>query len=161
LRWKTKDHDDIHNIFNKEISVLKKIKNINFFPNLISYDTYFLSILMSYKGQSLYNNFKLPKNWKYQIKNIFDVLTQKHIYYPEFNLNNIVVLNNIISFIDFGLSSELCDKNNDENCKVFIKLLQMINDKYNTINDKHQQHILYNTFINTLKNNKKYPNNIF
>ena len=154
LRWKTKNHDNVMNIFNKELSTLHKLNIIS------SYDSENLIIKMPYKGESLYDNFTLPHDWKIQIKNIFTVLSNNNIYYPEFNLRNIVILNNIISFIDYGLSHnvENCRVDNEINLKIFVELIELLNDKFSETNDRH---VLYNTFMNNLKRLNKYPENIF
>ena len=89
-----------------------------------------------------------------------------NIYYPEFNLNNIVVLENIISFIDYGLAEiniEFQSEINRENCKVFIEILNMFEERFKDIKeDKQKQiHILYNTFMNNMREGGKYTKNIF
>lgn len=81
------------------------------------------------------------------------------IYYPEFNLNNIVILNDDIYFVDFGLAKNTNDSNTD-NCNIFIKLLKILVDKFKNKTLK-QKHILYNTFMNNMRNLKLYTNNIF
>ena len=135
-----------------------KLKDI---PNLISYDNISLAISMNYLGESLYNMFLLPYDWEEQIRMLFVNLTNNNVYYPEFNLNNIVVLNNKISFIDFGLAQISDNVDNTNNCNVFIKLLNLLNDKYKNVILTTHRHIIYNTLINTIKNNNMYPLNVF
>lgn len=57
---------------------------------------------MEYAGISLYDNFYLPPNWKEQIREIFSELDANGIYYPEFNIKNILVSKeeNRIRFMD-------------------------------------------------------------
>jgi len=155
LRWSTTDHDNIRNIYNNELSIMN---NINA-SQLITYNDKNLTITMKYLGESLYNRFILPDDWESQIINIFNNFTKNNIYYPEFNLNNIVLLDNQISLIDFGLA-KITDTDNINNCNVFIKLLNILNEKYKTVSDLRQRHILYNTFMNNIKINKMYSLNV-
>ena len=125
-------------------------------------------IQLFYKNQIiLYNNFILPEDWKEQITNNFNSLTQNKIYYPEFNLKNIVYLNSKLSFIDYGLAELISDDeecNNIDNCSIFIELLTLLDEKFKSIdsNDTHKKQVLYITFINNIKinNEEKYKNNI-
>lgn len=148
LRWTTAGHDDGPEIFKREVLILQKLQRI---VHLLDF-----SFITTYLGESLYVNFYLPSNWKDQIKHIFKEFTSLNIQYQEFNIKNILVYENKISFIDFGLATEGCD--NDENCIVFIKLLQLLNsnDKF-----KNGEKEIYSTFINNLKISGEYPNNIF
>ena len=184
LRWTHIKHNNINDIFNKEIAILKKLSGIPNTPQLINDNDSNTNtdstntianetklIKLTYMGCSLYNNFILPEDWKEQINNNFIILTQNKIYYPEFNLKNIVYLNGKLSFIDYGLSELISDEkecNNTDNCTIFIELLTLLNEKfksidYNNTNDTHKKQVLYITFINNIKinNEEKYKNNIF
>jgi len=136
LRWVCEGHDDSKKIFNKEVFILKKLDRI------ITLDE--MSFTMKYLGESLYNDFHLPTNWKEQVTNIFEEFTTCGIEYPEFNIKNIVVLDGTLSFIDFGLARTSETADNVDNCFTFIKLLEMLN-----------QHTfkkdVYATFINNLR----------
>ena len=146
LRWTHNEHNDITEIFNKEVFILQKLNRIT--------DITENSFSMKYLGESLYTNFILPSDWREQIKNIFEELSQHDIQYPEFNIKNILVLDDgKISFIDFGLARQGTD--NIENCKIFIELLELLSIRYNGKKE------LYCIFINNFKTNNKYPNNIF
>ena len=59
--------------FYNEIKWLKKLKDLDFTPNLISYDDKLLTIEMNYVGKPL-NSINIPKNWKKQCINILDKL---------------------------------------------------------------------------------------
>ena len=157
LRWKHSEHNNINDIYKKEINVLKTQTCIK----LISHDDEKKIIKMSYGGESLYNHFCLPVNWQEQIKKLFDDLTQNGIYYPEFRLHNILNNNNKLTFIDFGLAKK-CDKSNDDNCKIFIELLSLLEKRFADTTTT-QRHLLYDTFINGIKLHKieKYLGNIF
>ena len=158
LRWKSEKHDNITKIFKKELKILQKL-------NLIyTYNEDELTMQMYYKGESLYNNFILPIDYKKQIINIFEKLDMNNIYYPEFNLNNIVILKDNISFIDYGLAEinkEFQTNINLENCKNFIEILQILQVRFKEVTDIKDIHILYNTFMNNMRISKKYLKNIF
>jgi hypothetical protein len=174
LRWTHIKHNNINDIFNKELAILNKLSGI---PNTlqlindndtktITNETKFIKII--YMGCSLYNNFILPEDWKEQITNNFNSLTQNKIYYPEFNLKNIVYLNSKLSFIDYGLAELISDDeecNNIDNCSIFIELLTLLDEKFKSINSNntHKKQVLYITFINNIKisNDEKYKNNIY
>jgi hypothetical protein len=156
LRWSHDDHYNIIDIYNNELKILLKL------DYELNYDEEELLLQMNYKGQSLYSNFVLPEDYKKQIIDIFNFFNLRNIYYPEFNLNNIIIGHEDlkISFVDFGLA-RISDEDNDENCKNFIELLEILNDKFKSIKDRRKIKILYNTFIINMKNDKKYPKNIF
>jgi hypothetical protein len=155
LRWKKENHDNIDNIFDRELKILDRLEMIQ------TYSESDLILRMPWVGESLYQNFNLPGDWEIQISNIFNGFTQKSILYPEFNLNNITVLNGRINFVDYGLAeiNENCD--NSANCKNFIEILKIISDKFDNVDGFKQRHIVYNTFMSHLRHNKIYPNNVF
>jgi len=145
LRWATEGHDDSKTIMNKELELLNKLKNVNSVPKII--DSVDMDIIMEYRGESIYNDFNLPDDWKNQITNIFSELTDNGIFYPEFRLHNILVLNGKISFVDFGMArfSDNCD--NTENLEKFIKFLGLLDDKFKVVTDLNARHILISTFL--------------
>jgi len=166
----------MRDIFNREIAILNELYGIPNTPQICMYDDENKYIIkMTYLGESLYDKFILPDDWKEQIYSIFTTLTTKNIYYPEFNLKNIVVLDNKISFIDYGLAkfnddgSDGSDSSNDNthNCNIFIELIDLLNEKFKNIDDTHTRQVLYITFINNIRidmvinNEDKYKNNIF
>ena len=155
LRWTTNNHDNLDKIFDNELQILNKLNY------LIDYNDKIKILTMKYMGETLYNNFDLGSNWKNQIELEFKKFSDNGIYYPEFNLNNIVVLDSKISFIDFGLAEIRKDTDNSNNCIIFIKLLNMLNEKFQIIKEKKQRHILYNKFMNNIRQNKLYPLNVF
>jgi len=119
-------------------------------------------IYMEYLGDSLFDNFMLPHDWENQIRNIFQILDDNRIFYPEFNLKNILILNNRLYLIDYGLA-RICDESNENNLLNFIEIINILREKFNEIKDVEQQHIFYNNFINNIKLDKdsKYLANIF
>ena len=161
LKWKSKNHDDISKIYIKELLILKNLKEISNTPNLLFNDDKNLILKMDYLGISLHEEFILPEDWKEQLFIIFKKLSDNNIYYPEFNIKNIVVLNKKISFIDFGLSELNNNKNNDNNYNIFVILLEILKEKFKNIKDIEEQNILYLTFINNMKDSQEYVNNIF
>ena len=106
-----------------------------------------MTINLEYLGESLYNDFSLPKDWKTQIEEIFNNLTKNNIFYPEFRLQNILVLNGKISFIDFGLAEFRTDCDNTENLNRFIQYLRSLEEKFKTVNDLDERHRLISTFL--------------
>jgi tRNA A-37 threonylcarbamoyl transferase component Bud32 len=130
---------------NKELELLNKLKNVNSVPKIIN--SVDMDIIMEYRGESIYNDFNLPDDWKNQITNIFSELTDNGIFYPEFRLHNILVLDGKISFVDFGMAefSDNCD--NTENLEKFIKYLGLLDDKFKVVTDLNARHILISTFL--------------
>ena len=157
FRWNIKNHEDSNMIYDKELDICKKNNT------LISYDVYNKILYIKYLGESLYTNFVLPSDWKQQITDIFEELNNKQIYYPEFNIKNILNKNSKLHFIDFGLAFVINDPDNNENCENFIELLQILQDRFKTTTNNNERLLLYNTFINNIKihNIEKYLNNIF
>ena len=157
LRWKIDGHDNSNNIYEKELSICKKN------DNLLSYDEFNKTLYIKYLGKSLYTNFVLPSDWKQQITDIFSNLTKQNIYYPEFNIKNILNKNSKIYFIDFGLASIVENADNTYNCKNFIELLQILENRFKSVNNINERLVLYNTFINNIKihNIVEYLNNVF
>jgi len=145
LRWSTEGHDDPKTIMSKELEILNKLKNVNSVPKLI--DNVDMDIIMEYRGESIYNDFNLPDDWKQQITNIFSELTDNGIFYPEFRLQNILVLNGKISFVDFGLAEFRDNCDNTENVEKFIKYLSLLDDKFKVVTDLNARHILISTFL--------------
>jgi GR25 family glycosyltransferase involved in LPS biosynthesis/predicted Ser/Thr protein kinase len=145
LRWATEGHDDSKTIMNKELEILNKLKNVNSVPKII--DNVDMDIIMEYRGESIYNDFNLPDDWKNQIINIFSELTDNGIFYPEFRLHNILVLNGKISFVDFGLAEFIDDCDNTENVEKFINYLGLLDDKFKVVTDLNTRHILISTFL--------------
>lgn len=146
LRWICKDHDNSKTIFTKELQILRHIQPYNLNLKLISYDEEQMTIITNYCGESLWDSFSLPTDWKDQIKYIFSELNTCGIYYPEFRLQNILVKNNQITFIDYGLST-LDGRDNTENVNKFIEYLDKLNDKLLDIESRHTRLQLITTFL--------------
>jgi len=162
LRWVCDGHNNITKIFKKELNILQSLNH------LIEYDDEKMVFRIKYKGESLYNHFSLPVDYKDQINKIFEDFNSRNLYYPEFNINNMIVDDeDMISFIDFGLANinehDICYENgiNYENCKNFIELLEILDSRFKNVENSKQIQILYNTFINNMKNSGKYYKNIF
>jgi hypothetical protein len=66
LRWVCDEHNKINHIFEKELQIMSMLNLIK------SYDNENMILRMNYKGETLYNNFILPSNYKEQIISIFD-----------------------------------------------------------------------------------------
>jgi tRNA A-37 threonylcarbamoyl transferase component Bud32/GR25 family glycosyltransferase involved in LPS biosynthesis len=145
LRWATEGHDDPKTIMDREIEILDKLKNVSSVPKLIDHTG--MDIIMEYRGESIYNDFNLPKDWKDQITNIFSELTNNGIFYPEFRLQNILVLCDKISFVDFGMAEfrEKCD--NTVNLEFFIRNLSLLDQKFKEVIDLDDRQRLISTFL--------------
>ena len=112
---------------------------------------------------SLYDCFNLPKNWKEQLKILFQSLDDKKIFYPEFNLKNILILDEKISFIDYGLAKFDSSDNNNYNYINFLDILSILTNRLSKESENIYKHLLYSNFINNIKihNISKYKQNIF
>lgn len=143
LRWACPSHNDPKEIITREVSILESIRDLNIAPKVVAYEG--TEITMSYVGQSLYNDFNLPKDWKKQIEEIFDKLDTKGIYYPEFRLHNILVLDNKISIVDFGLAhyNENCDNTNNKDRA--IKYLSLLEMRFKSVDDLDERQRLIST----------------
>lgn len=159
-RWTTNEHTNSSDIFNKELQALK---NINM---LLDFDIDNKILYLEYFGKSLYQDFNLPEDWENQLENIFEKLSEQDIFYPEFNIKNILIDQGKIKFIDFGLAQlnmKKNNKNNTNNCQIFIELLNILNSKLIKKDTLHERQLLYDSFINNIKIHKieKYLNNVF
>ena len=152
LRWTVEGHNNSLFIFRKELEILKMGNKCA--PQLLDWNEDKLIIKMAYCGQSLYNDFILPDNWANQIVEIFDVLTSNNIFYPEFKLQNILVLNGKITFVDYGLAVYCDNVDNKCNCEKFIKLLGVLEGKFKGIDDREKRYELYSTFIHNMELDK-------
>ncbi len=141
LRWFTVDHDNSEKIYEKELKMLLSLNKV------IEYDKNNLTIILPYYGESLLDNFTLPSDWKNQICDIFDHLTKEKIFYREFRLENILIHNDKITFIDYGLSFN-GDIDNEENKIYFMHLLELFEARFKNVNDTNIRHQLYTTFMN-------------
>lgn len=139
LRWATEGHENVDDIISKELDLLSKVGSKVIWSNN-------RNILMPYYGESLYNDFNLPTDWKEQITKIFSDLTNKGIFYPEFRLQNILTLNGKITFVDFGLAEFRTECDNTENLNKFIKYLSLMEVRFRNVNDIDELHRLISTF---------------
>lgn len=159
LRWKTTDHDESNAIFVKELNFLQTVNGNVGFPQLISFNLETKEIIMSYEGESLFDNFLLPENWENQIVIIFETLTKLNIEYSEFNLKNILVKNNVITFVDFGLAKN--KTNNSENlnfkyCEMFIGMLKILQSRLQSITDNELKMLYCKMFVDNIKLHNDY-----
>jgi hypothetical protein len=160
MRWIKNDTDTSKKIFDNELTILQKYN-----PST-KYNLKDMIIKSDYLGKSLYDEFNLPSDWKEQIIGLFEDLTNKNIYYPEFRIQNILVLNGKLYFVDFG-SAMLVDsydaKLNDKNCLIFVELLTILNNKFKDVTGPYYKRLLYMTFMNNIKthNMTKYFDNVF
>ncbi len=92
--------------FYNEIKWLKKLKDLDFTPNLISYDDKLLTIEMNYVGKPL-SSINIPKNWKKQCINILDKLVENNCSHNDIKPDDILVLNDKIYLVDYGWATEI------------------------------------------------------
>lgn len=150
LRWTIDGYDDPNEIFHKETSVLRVAQQCTHVPHdaslILDQDK---MIQMSYEGESIYDNFDLPENWEDQIKETFNEFDAVGIYYPEFRLQNILVKDSRLSFVDFGMA-KLSSEKNYLNCEKFCTLLNILNEKFKIEQGFDQRHALMNTFFRNI-----------
>jgi GR25 family glycosyltransferase involved in LPS biosynthesis/tRNA A-37 threonylcarbamoyl transferase component Bud32 len=147
LRWITDRHDDAGVIFEREREILRRVQGMDHVPKLLGNDLH--SLRMSYCGESLYHDFILPSDWKEQIRETFDGLTQAGVYYPEFRLQNILVLDGKVSFVDFGLAELNSQRSNEDNCLHFTSILDLIDQRFKVEPDlERRRKLLSNLFRN-------------
>lgn len=145
LRWSSEGHDDNNVIYIKERDILNNLNNSSIAPLLISYDDSDKILVMTYEGVSLYDDFRLPLDWRGQIVEIFGKLANYGINYPEFRLQNIVILKGRIKFVDYGLANEkIIDSG--INCDKFIMHLTRLNDRLQNISDIRERHRLIHAY---------------
>lgn len=99
-------------LLKNEITILKKLEKYNNFPKIISINQEEYSYTMTYCGKNLADlkkkkKLKIPKNYKEQIDNISNALTEINIYNNDIALSNICINNDIIYLIDFGCCQPL------------------------------------------------------
>ena len=78
-------------------------------------------------------------------------VVQSYNYYEGFdgsgNSTASAVLNDKITFIDFGLAEFKDSADNTDNCNRFIKFLGILDDKFKTVTDINARHRLISTFL--------------
>lgn len=149
FRWKIENHSEKSKILNKEIEIMSLLSgNINFQKILLHNEN---GIYLEYVGNSLFDNFYLPIDWKEQLENLFEIMTKYNILYKEFNIKNITVNNGKIYIIDYGLAEISNCENNTQQLKNFIYYLSLLEEKFKTITNVELQHVYYANFINNIK----------
>lgn len=146
LRWCVENHSNSRDIFIKELKCLTKINEIGLSPNLIEFDSENLMIKTEYCGHSLWDKFELPRDWKNQIKSIFLKLDSLGIFYPEFKLQNILIKDGKITFVDYGLA-EFSSQNNSKNLNNFLVKLQKLESRLTNITNRNTRLHLITTFL--------------
>ena len=147
LRFISEDHNSSKDIFEKELSMLQKVEHLTFSPKIKSFDREEMIIKMEYKGKSLWEEFNLPKDWESQIRIIFNELDKSNIFYPEFRLQNILVKDGKISFIDFGLAKMDYELDNTTNLDKFLKYLKILQPRISVESDRNKRLQLITTFL--------------
>lgn len=159
IRWRMEGHEDQSEIYKKECRFYDITQHNGMFPQLIRNDPDGLYI--EYVGESLFDKFLLPNDWKTQLDRIFTELDRYNIFYPEFNLKNITVRDSQLFFIDYGLVRFDSDRDNKHNNECFRGLLEMIHDKFVSITDQDERHVFYYNLIHNLRHDEIFSANIF
>jgi len=158
--WTTKGHDSSTETFLKEVSFLER--GLLCAPTLKYSCPERKFILMSYNGESLYNDFNLPEYWVPKLELIFEELSDSGIVYSEFKLQNILVKENTITFADYGLAyskpKEIAAVLNKENFKRFVNYLQVLNDKFQIVKDRLERYQYIYTFLENVSNEEQCKN---
>ena len=147
LRFISEDHNSSREIFEKELTMLQKVEHLTFSPKIKSFDKEEMIIKMEYGGKSLWEDFNLPKDWESQIRIIFNELDKWNIFYPEFRLQNILVKDGKINFIDFGLAKMDYELDNTTNLNRFIKYLKILQPRISVESDRNKRLQLITTFL--------------
>lgn len=147
LRFISENHNSSRDIFEKELSLLQGVEHLTFSPRIKSFDKEEMIIKMEYRGKSLWEDFNLPQDWELQIRAIFNELDNANIFYPEFRLQNILVKDEKISFIDFGLAKGDCELDNTTNLNTFIKYLKILESRVSLESDRNRRLQLITTFL--------------
>jgi tRNA A-37 threonylcarbamoyl transferase component Bud32 len=150
LRWSKDGHTSSREIFEKETQILSRIQHLDCVPKIFAFDNNDMTISMQYSGESLYYNFALPSDWESQVQKTFKDFSDSGVYYPEFRLHNILVLDGVISFVDFGLSELDSGKDNIDNCNRFIRYLSLLDDRFKSVVSVDEKHMLYDTFLTNI-----------
>lgn len=142
LRWVGEFHDNPEEIFSRELGILRSIQHLKNTPELLFSDQG--KLWMSYCGESLYHNFSLPKNWESQIEKLFQELEDAGIGYPEMKLQNILVKDSQIHFVDFGLATTQPNKNHSRR---LIAALDKLDRRLSCEDDPNRRLILIDSFF--------------
>lgn len=89
----------------REVTSLKKLFKKKHFPVILSKNDSESSVYMTYTGVSI-NEDNIPKDWKYQLDEIVNILTELNISHNDMWRNNFTVKNDIIYLVDFGWSDK-------------------------------------------------------
>ncbi len=92
------------NYFERELFWFKKLNHLDFVPKLIDFETETMSIITEWRGEPLCSS-NLPRDWRGQLRNIFDTLKQFNFQHNDLSENELLVQNGKISIIDFAISS--------------------------------------------------------
>ena len=92
--------DQLH--FENELKILKLLEKHDISPKLINSEG--RTLYLSDCGQELCHD-NLPKDWKEQLLNIYQILKSHFLYHNDIKSNNFTVKDNKLYLIDFGWSS--------------------------------------------------------
>ena len=92
--------DNLH--FHNEIKILNLLAKYDITPKIIYTEEN--TLYLTDCGEVLSKS-NLPKNWKEQLINIYEILKSHFIYHNDIKVNNFTVKDNKIYLIDFGWAS--------------------------------------------------------
>lgn len=170
VRWKDTPatHKDIGVIFGREVAALERIEAVAperwvAWRGAQPARGTLPVINMPYWGLSLYEDFRLPANWRSQLAAEFDLFTRCGIAYTEFNLKNICVGDGAqkLVLVDFGLADVAAAATaaadiNAAACEAFVALIEQIADKFAKITDPFLRKVVYRTFMQNMRANGEY-----
>ena len=109
------DDNFINDSYNNELAALTILQGENNIPRLIGYDEDNLTIIMTYHGNKISvkpNNInldKIPKNWKFQMYHILQILKKHNLYHNDITCRNMCLDKGTIYLIDFGNTKNSID----------------------------------------------------
>ena len=157
FRWSHPGHNHVDSVFNKEADMIGRLGyscDIDRSRHIIRMPYFGVSLyeLLCTSSQRLGISRVLPTDWSNQLRTRFSELDEKGIYYPEFNLHNMVVHEGRLSFVDYGLAEVRPAENaegggvngvNNENANQFGALLTGLLACLDGCSDPLQRRLMY------------------
>lgn len=137
-------------IFKNEIRIMRKLSGQPHFPKLVGYDERKYEIYMEHCGERISHK-NAPSDWKEQLYEILKILKRYKISHNSSAINNTVVGDGLIYFIDFGHSGEYrpYKRNLTEEC---IRSAVDIYDAYDSNKTRRTNVDLLNSHDSDIKN---------
>lgn len=104
-----------YNVFEREVFWLKRFKDLDFIPNLISTNDDKKIIATEFVGDKI-TNLNIPNDFEKQLDNINKKIKEYNCQHNDINDDNFLIKNGKIYLIDFGWSTFIDDNHeNDTN----------------------------------------------